>query len=451
MPYLLNLVYLLLLLGVLPWLAYKAAFARKYRAGLLAKAFGLTPIRAGDRPCAWFHAVSVGEVLLLRQLVAGFRRRHPDWDVVISTTTQTGFDVARGQFPDVSAFYWPLDFTWAAARALRRIRPTTVVLAELELWPNFIALAKRLGIDVAVVNGRMSARSYRGYRRIRPLVRRMLAGVDLLAVQNAEYRERLLDLGAPAAKLVVTGSVKYDGVELERDNPKTRELAETLGIRRAIGFNTAAPALLAHREAADEIVWVAGSTQEPEERMVLDIYRRARRRFPRLRLILAPRHRERFDAVAALLAESGLPFVRRSRLTGPADDADAVVLLDTLGELGAAWGLADVAFVGGSFGNRGGQNMLEPAAYGAAVLFGPNTWNFKEIVEQLLARQAAIQVEGLEQLESETLRLLADAEERARLGEAARNFVLSQQGAAERTLDLLDRLLLVRRSACRAA
>jgi len=205
----------------------------------------------------------------------------------------------------------------------------------------------------------------------------------------------------------------------------------------------------------DAPVWVAGSTQDPEESIAIDIYRRAKARHPKLRLILVPRHPERFDDVARMLERRGLPFVRRSTLpiampSPPAPRAvkegrvaeDAVILGDTMGELSAIWGLADVAFVGGSLdGKRGGQNMIEPSAYGAAVLFGPHTWNFKRTVADLLACEAAIQAQDAATLETAVLRLLDDASMRQRLGQSARAFVLSQQGATERTLDELQKLM----------
>jgi 3-deoxy-D-manno-octulosonic-acid transferase len=309
-------------------------------------------------------------------------------------------------------------------RALRRVRPALIVLAEGELWPNFLWAAKRAGVPVAVINARMSPRSLRRYRRFGPLARGVLARLDLCLVQTKEYAANFRALGVPAAKVHVTGSVKYDGACTDRDNPRTQELRRLLNI------------------GAEDLVWIAGSTQAPEEQVALDIYRRARPRHPNLRLILVPRQRDRFDEVAGLLRRSGLPFVRRSELTAPVADREAVVLVDTIGELGALWGLADVAFVGGSLdGQRGGQNMIEPAAYGAAVLFGPHTWNFRQDVARLLEAEAAVQVADAHELESALGRLLAAAEERSRLGAAGRRLVREQVGATERTAVLLGELV----------
>lgn len=429
MPYLLNVVYLMVLAALSPWLCYKAITTGKYRRGLAARLLGLTSrsqlerSSGDDRPVVWFHGVSVGEVHLLRGVVARFRERFPAWRCVISTTTDTGHEEARKCFPDLTVIDWPFDFTWAVRSALAQVRPALVVLAEGEAWPNFVWAAKSEGVRLAIINGRMSPRSTARYARFRWLAQRHFGQLDLVAAQSEEYRRHFESLGA--ARAVTTGNVKYDGVQGDRDNPRTGAMRELFGIRPA------------------EIVWVAGSTQDPEERVCLDIYARARRSCPELRLVLVPRHRERFDEVAALLERSGLPFARRSGLRPGANAPQgAVILGDSMGELGAIWGLADIAYVGGSLdGKRGGQNMIEPAAYGAAVLFGPHTWNFKDTVTSLLRQDAAIEVADAMALAAEVERLLCDPARREQLGQAARQFVLSQQGATARTLDLLAELM----------
>jgi 3-deoxy-D-manno-octulosonic-acid transferase len=375
-------------------------------------------------PVAWFHGVSVGEIHLLRQVVASFRQRHPDWRCVISTTTDTGFDEARKRFPDLQVFYFPFDFSWAVERTLRAMRPALIVLAESELWPNFLLTAKRYQVPVALINGRMSPRSFQRYRRVRALVRFLLRRLDLLAVQTQDYAEALCDLGADPTSVHVTGNVKYDSVTTRRDNSQTQQLHSLFNFQ------------------ADDLVWISGSTQAPEEDVALQILLRLRQLHPRLRFFLVPRQKDRFDEVAHLLERSGMPFVRRSALTAPMADRERIVLVDTIGELSALWGLADIAFVGGSLdGRRGGQNMIEPAAYGAAVVFGPHVWNFRDTVDRLLAENAAVQVADAAELESTLQRLAADSRERAMLGNAAQRFVLQQQGATARTLDLLDELL----------
>ena len=426
MPLALNLIYLALLCLFAPLLIFRAFRSGKYREGWSEKVLGKAPWRIGDRPCVWFHAVSVGEVLLLKSMVGELSRRRPGWDVVISTTTQTGLAVARRTYPDLVTFYAPMDFSWATRRAMARIRPTVLALVELELWPNLIWAAKRSGVRVAIVNGRLSLRSHRGYRRLRGPLGPTLRRIDAVAAQTEEYAARFVDLGIPRDRVRVTGSVKYDGLETDRDNPRT------LALRTALGLSPA------------DLVFVAGSTMEGEEAAALAAYREARKAHPRLRLVIVPRHAERFEKVAAWLRGRGEIVVRRSLPDVPVwkGEPPPVVLVDTMGELSAVWGLADVAFVGGSLvAGRGGQNMMEPAAFGASVLFGPHTANFRETVEQLLARGGARRVADPRELTAALKDDLDDPEAAAARGASGRAFVLAQHGASARTLAELDRLV----------
>lgn len=428
MPVVLNVIYLAALLVCAPWLVYRAVRSGKYRDGWSEKVLGKAPLRIGDRPCVWFHAVSVGEVLLLKPILKELARRRPGWDLVVSTTTPTGLAVARGTYPELVTFYAPLDFSWAARRAVARVRPTVLALVELELWPNLVWSAKRTGARVAIVNGRLSVRSHRGYRRLRGPLGPTLRRLDAVAVQTEEYAERFVDLGIPRQRVRVTGSVKYDGLESDRNNPAT------LNLRRSLGLSAA------------DVIFVAGSTMEGEEAAALAAYRAARVGHPGLRLILVPRHVDRFVEVAAWLRREGETVVRRSdpgSLKARGEDGNPpVVLIDTIGELSAVWGLADVAFVGGSLRpGRGGQNMMEPAAFGVAVLFGPHTENFRETVDQLLARGGARRVADAAGLTAALIGDLDDPEAAAARGEAGRAYVLAQNGAAARTLTELDRLV----------
>ena len=440
--WLLNSVYSLLLLAVAPVLAYRRLRFGKYRGGWREKLTGRLARKHPERRCIWFHAVSVGEVLQLQKVLDETVARFPDAELLITTTTDTGYDVARAKYAQHTVAYFPLDFTWAVARALKSIRPDLVVLVELELWPNFVFQCRRSGIPLSLINGRIGEKSFRGYSRIKPLIHRVLGSFDLLAVQNETFGERLRALGAAPDRIVVTGNIKFDRVESDRGNPRTMEL------RRAFGIEP------------HEQVFIAGSTQSPEEQYALDAWRELRIEFPRLRLILVPRHKERFHEVAELVRQRSLPLVLRSQSTATATTATAattvssseaaspgsadspVLLLDTLGELAACWGLADLAFVGGSLTNRGGQNMLEPAGYGAAVLFGPNTWNFKDITEALLSRDAARVVHGPEELVRTLRELLQQPALAERLGKTAREFVAEQQGATARTVDRIAELLM---------
>ena len=432
-PYVLNLIYLALLCILSPHLLWAVIRKRKYRSGYAQKLFGRVPRRGGDRPCIWFHAVSAGEVNLLAPLIRRCQGAFPDYECVLSTTTNTGFEIANKKYPQLTVFYCPLDFSWSVRNALTRLRPSLLVLAELELWPNLIREADRRGVRIAVVNGRLSEPSARGYSRIRWFVRSLLRRVDLLAVQTEQYASRFRTLGAKSDAVHVTGSMKFDGADTDRSNGRTRELSKLWGI-----------------DAAD-IVFLAGSTQPPEEEYAIETFRSLEGQFPSLRLILVPRHPERFDEVAQLLQRSGLPWQRRSELQPEETAAARILLVDTMGELGAWWGTADIGYVGGSMGTRGGQSMIEPAAYGVATSFGPKTRNFRDIVRLMLAREAAIVVQDGSGLTDFVQSCLQDAARRTLLGARARELVSEQLGATDRTLALLSELLPAEAETRRAA
>jgi 3-deoxy-D-manno-octulosonic-acid transferase len=424
---LLDLLYLLAIATLSPWLVWRSITTGRYRSSLGAKLLGrVEVVNPEKKPVAWFHAVSVGEVNLLGTLVPAFRKRHPDWLVVISATTDTGLAEARKRFAGHSVIAWPFDFSWAVAAAFGAVKPSLIVLTESELWPNFLHAAKHRNVPVIVVNARMSPRSFARLRRIAGLARRWLFNhISLFAVQEREYADRLLQLGVPREKLVATGSVKYDGAMLERNTTRTAMLRRLLTI------------------GEDEpVIWLAGSTHAPEESIVLGVFSRLRERFPYLRLILVPRHPDRFEEVTRLVEQSGLSFVRRSRIEEPLAEMPAVVLLDSVGELGAAWGLAAVGFTGGSLdGKRGGQSMIEPAGYGVPCAFGPHVWNFKDAAKRLVEIGGAVMVSDTHELEMELAKLIADPELRCRMGLAAQELVRRQQGATDRTLDAIDTLL----------
>jgi 3-deoxy-D-manno-octulosonic-acid transferase len=434
MGYLLNLLYLAALVVASPYLLYASIRYGKYREGWREKFLGSVPRRSGKSKCIWLHAVSVGEVNLLAPLIARWEALYPDWECVISTTTLTGFNLARKRYAPRTVFYCPLDFTWSARRAVRRIRPDLFVLAELELWPNLISAAKKQGARVAVINGRLGEKSLRGYQRIRFLIQKMFEQIDLIAVQNEEYAGRFRQLGASPSVISVTGSIKFDGALTDRKNPATKKLAALAGI-----------------EDSDQ-VFLAGSTQEPEESLALGIYEKLAAGHPPLRLILVPRHPERFEEVARMLDKKGLPWQRRSNLDAEGAKPEArILLVDVIGELAAWWGTAAIAFVGGSFGSRGGQNMIEPAAYGAAVSFGENTWNFQDVVSMLLARNAAVVVKDGAEMESFVRHCLENADFAESLGQNARSLVLEQLGATEKTINLLGMLVTAENAARKAA
>ena len=423
-----DLLYLIVLAGLSPWLLWRAIRTGRYRRDLTAKLFGSAPAVARGKPVAWFHGVSVGEIHLLVTVIAAFRQRHPYFHVVVSSTTDTGLAEARAKFADGTVVAFPFDFSWAVRSTLDAIRPAVVILAESEMWPNFLAAAAERRTPVVVINARMSPRSFARLNRVAGLARALLfRHVTAFAVQSEDYAARLRQLGVSEAKLTVTGSVKFDGATGDRGSEKARELARLLSP-------------LPPGEGG--ITLVAGSTHAPEEEIILRTFAALRTRHPALRLILVPRHPDRFDEVAELLAASGLPFVRRSRITEPPADPPAILLLDTVGELGAAWSLADVGFTGGSLdGKRGGQSMIEPAGYGVPVVFGPHVWNFRDAAKRLVEVGGAVMVKTADELAPALDRMLTDAERRTRMGTAARQFVQDNQGATAKTLDAIKQVL----------
>jgi 3-deoxy-D-manno-octulosonic-acid transferase len=396
-----------------------------------------TPSPASGAPAGpariWLHGVSVGEVNLLHRLAASLRldaaaAGEPEPECVVSSSTTTGLALAEARFGVELVFPAPLDFSWAVARSLDAVAPDLLVLGELEIWPNLLAAAAGRGIPVVVANGRLSPRSFRGYRRLAWVTGPAFGRLTMVLARSEQDAGRFRTLGARHVE--VTGSMKFDGVEGDRLAPEVRRLADLAGI-------------------ADEPVFLAGSTQAPEEAAAIEAFLSARGGEPRLRLVIVPRHVERAGEVAALLDRSGLRWRLRSRLQeeGP-DPLSPVILVDTTGELAHWWGLATVAFVGGSLdGRRGGQNMLEPAAYGAAVCFGPHTQNFREEAGMLTAARAAEVVADPRALQDFVCRCLADPIAAAAMGQRARELVARQRGAVSRTARRILEILSDRRTA----
>ena len=406
-------------LSVSPRLLYEAVRHGKY-VGTLRERWGHLPagVDSGGRPSIWIHAVSVGEVQAARTLIAGLRDRYPGHRLWLSTTTRTGRAVAAGIEAVDGLFYFPLDLPPAVDRVLDRVRPVLFIAVDTELWPNLLRRCARRGVRTVLVNGRISDRSYPRYRLVRRWFRRVLADMDRCCAQSDESARRLVDLGAPAERVVVTGNLKFDALPAPRPGPAPGDG----DLLRALGV------------AADRPVLVAASTHPGEERPVLDAFRRLRVRAPGLVLVLAPRHPERGAEAAALAAKRGLAAVRRSR---PPDDGAGgadVVVLDTVGELPALFRVATVVFVGGSLVPAGGHNVIEPASWGRPVVFGPHMENFAEIAELFLANRAARRVASVGELAPVLAGLLADPRRRAELGTAARSLVEANRGAAARSL-----------------
>ncbi|MDO4584636.1 MAG: 3-deoxy-D-manno-octulosonic acid transferase [Planctomycetia bacterium] len=417
--YVFNGIYLLGIGCLFPWLVWEAIRKGKYREGYGEKFLGKVPrLEKKSSKRIWIHAVSVGEVNLAGILLKAWEERFPEREWLISTTSKTGYDLARKKFAGKTVFYAPLDFTWSVREAMERLRPDLLVLVELELWPNLLLEAKKRRVPVAVVNGRLGERSFRNYRKIRVLMKRILEALTVVLVQDKASGEHFRELGVEPEKIILTGSLKYDGAQQNRHAPSVEFLRQLWGIQES------------------DVVFLAGSTQFPEERYALQVWEKRAERFPELRLILVPRHPERFEEVAEMLEKSGHRWDRRSTLGKEGESR--ILLVDTVGELSSWWGTAHIGFVGGSMGKRGGQNMLEPAAFGVATCFGPNTWNFRDIVQTLLQEDAAVVVQDEAELEAWVEKCLEEPEYRKALGTRGQNLVRSQQGAIPKTLKSLE-------------
>jgi 3-deoxy-D-manno-octulosonic-acid transferase len=369
----------------------------------------------------WVHAVSVGEAIAAFPLVEGLRRLYPELPLVITTVTETGARVARERFSGMATHeFFPLDLPGAVRRVVDAIDPAFLVCVETELWPNVLACLAARDTPVMIANGRISDRSFGRYRLVRSFLKTVLGDVRVFGMQSIEDARRIIALGAPPERVFVTGNLKHEPV------------ADTAGMvdlwHRLLGLAPGQP------------VWIAGSTHRGEEEAVLDAYALARRTHPDLALILAPRHPERASDVKALVAARGWPVLRRSEMPTPRA-RDAVLLLDTVGELAQLYAIASVVFVGGSLVPIGGHNMLEPAARRRPVLFGPHTRNFREAAALLVERGAGLVVHDATELGTEVARLVADPDLSAKMGQAGFEAVASRHGAVRETLDLVARFL----------
>jgi len=410
-----------------PWWLWRMATTHKHREGLLER-LGRVPRRLGplfappgERPLIWLHAVSVGEVLAITRLVGTLETAQPGYQIFISTTTRTGQALARERFGSNRVFYCPLDLPWAVRAYLNALKPCLFVLAETEFWPNLLSGCFRRGIPVAVVNARISDRSWPRYRRLRVLWRPFLSRLSDVLAQSQTDAERLLAIGCRPESVTVAGNLKFD-VRAAQEADATRILKGISGELRLI---------------------VAGSTLESEESALLDAWPQLLAADPQLAMVLAPRHPERFIAVASLLEKSGIPWRKRSDWNKESSQqllSGEIVLLDTIGELASVYSLASVAFVGGSLIPAGGHNPLEPAQFGVPIVMGPHYANFRAIVEDLRTHNA-LRVAAKEELAAALIDLLRDRSAAEAMGLRAKEVFDRQAGATDRCVGALRELL----------
>ena len=412
-----------------PWWLWRMATTQKYREGLkerlgrVPKRMIASPATAG-RPLIWVHAVSVGEVLAVTRLVKTLDAALPEYSVAISTTTRTGQALARERFGVHRVFYCPLDLPWAVRAYLKALAPHMLVLAETEFWPNLLHGCFRRGIPVAVVNARISDRSWPRYKMLRRLWKPLLGRLCCVMAQGETDAERLLAIGCAPERVAVAGNLKFD--------VRAAEEAEATRLLKA--------------SAADLRLIVAGSTLEGEEAALLEAWPRLLIADPQLAMVLAPRHPERFAAVAALLERSGQRWTRRSEWNrepaGPLEPGK-IVLLDTIGELASVYSLASVAFVGGSLVPAGGHNPLEPAQFGVPIVMGPHYANFVAITDSLREHDALL-IAARDELAAALGKLLGDRPAAVAMGARAREVFERQAGATERCVAAIRELLASR-------
>ena len=416
-----------------PWWLWRMATTHKYREGLFER-LGRVPKRlgslfapAGERPLIWLHAVSVGEVLAVTRLVQTLEKSLPDYQLLISTTTRTGQVLARERLGSNRVFYCPLDLPWAVSAYLRHLKPSLLILAETEFWPNLLNGCFKREVPVVIVNARISNRSWPRYRRLRSLWRRLLSRLSRVLAQSTTDAERLLALGCLSDRVTVAGNLKFD-VRVAVQADATRQLKARAGGLRLI---------------------VAGSTLEGEEAVLLQAWPKLLAADPQLVMVLAARHPERFASVASLLEKSGIPWVRRSDwsdgVQAPLRPGE-IVLLDTIGELASIYSLASVAFVGGSLVPAGGHNPLEPAQFGVPIVMGPHFANFAAITDDLRS-QNAVRIATIEELAATLIHLLCDRPAAEAMGTRAWEVFHRQAGATDRCVAAIRELLAENASA----
>jgi 3-deoxy-D-manno-octulosonic-acid transferase len=427
MKIILNLLYILAALGFCPIILYRTIRFKRYRSGW-GQRFGRISRRNPDKRCIWLHAVSVGEVNAAKTIVAELAKKFPEIEIVISTTTDTGFETARNVFgAKHQVFYYPFDFSWVISRAFENLKPSMCLLMELEVWPNFVDTAMRLDVPVIVVNGRISERSFARYIKIKPLVQKIFRKLSLVLPQTQEYAQRFRQLGVPDERIIVTGSLKYDTAQVADKVEGADSIAEKIEINSCL--------------------WVAGGTGPGEEKIVLDVFVELKKQehFKDLQLVVVPRKPERFDEVAQLITDAKMDFIRYSKVKNEKPGVEklktSVILGDTMGDLRKFYSLAKIIFVGRSLVPMGGSDMMEAAALGKCTIFGTHTFNFTQAVDALMEGDGAIIVEDAQSLHGMMQKCLTQPDYARRIAQNGQNVIKKNQGATQKTITEIQKFL----------
>ncbi len=420
---LLDLMYLVCITLGTPYILFKMLTSKRFRAGL-SQRLGCVPMRKGQGPCFWVHASSVGEVLTAKALVNEINGTFPGYDIVVTTFTDTGFSVAKKNFKEKEIFYFPLDLSWIVKKVFNNIKPTCIILIELEIWPNFLITATQQGIPVVVMNGRISERSVKAYKALsfvsRNFARALTSPHNLYCARTNADVESFHELGITDDRIPKTGTMKYDNISTQQDETITNRFVRLFNIEN------------------DCPVIVGGSTHEGEEAALLRVYKTLRQEISNLRLILAPRHIERTKDVAKLIKDMGLSCIQKTHLDkGGIPNNEAVILIDTVGDLAKIYPLASCVFVGKSLFANGGQNVMEPAGMGVPVVCGPNMHNFKEEMQLLLDSQAVKVVNDEQGLLNTIQDFLENPKAAKEMGQRAKKVIIENKGATKRNVSIL--------------
>lgn len=427
MKFIADLIYLFAVLIISPMVLYRVIRHRRYRTGWGQRLGKITRKNSGKK-CIWLHAVSVGEVNAARTIIEELENKFTNFEIVISTTTDTGFARANVLFGTKhTVIYFPLDFSIIMQRAFEKIQPAICLLMELEIWPNFVRIAKQSNIPVVVVNGRISDKSFSRYKKIKPIAKTIFQKLTLILSQTEQYAKRFIEIGCPAEKVVVTGSLKYDTAQITNKVDGSNELASQLKIE-------------------NERLWLAGATGPGEEGIILDIFKDLikQQKFADLRLVIVPRKPERFDEVAELIRQKGFDFIRYSSVKNtntPHWEKPSVILGDTMGDLRKFYSLATVIFVGRSLVPMGGSDMAEAAALGKPTIFGPFAFNFKHTVDALVKDNGAIMAKDKQDLFGAIQKCLTDTDFANQIAQNGREVIRKNQGATKKTIDQIAKIL----------
>ncbi|MBN1786878.1 MAG: 3-deoxy-D-manno-octulosonic acid transferase, partial [Sedimentisphaerales bacterium] len=427
MKYFNDIIYLLALVAISPKILYRAIAQNRYRKGWDER-LGKVCRKSPDKKCIWIHAVSVGEVNATKTIIAELKKQLSEYEMVISATTDTGIERAKKLYGDeLAVFYFPFDFSFSIRRAFKRLRPSICLLMELEVWPNFTARAAHSNIPVVVVNGRISDRSFPTYNLVKPFVKPTFERITLFLAQSDEYAQRFIELAGRKDTTIITSSLKYDTAQITEKVEGADKLAEQLNIE-------------------GQRLLVAGGTGPNEEKIIIEAFKNLKEddNYSDIRLAIVPRKPERFDEVSKLIKNSGLQLTRYSKIKDTDQkitDRDAVILGDTMGDLRKFYSLATVVFVGRSLVPMGGSDMMEPTAMKKPTIFGPHTFNFKQTVTALLAKEGAVEVKDGKQLYESVKKFLDDPQFAAQIAANGQKVIKENQGATQKTIDAIIKLL----------